>query len=214
MSNDRMMARMLAPIARRVGNMLARGMVTAVDSSGGMQRLQVTVEGDEAKDAIEHVEPYGFTAAPLIGAEKVSAYLDGDRGHGVVLTVCDRRYRLRNLAGGEVAVYDDQGQSVHLTRTGIVVRGAGKPMLITDTPMVTIEAALHVTGPVTADATVAAQGNVTSEANITAAGDVADAGGAHTARGMREIYDEHDHAVRAVHGGSDTVTTDGPVPMA
>ncbi len=36
----------------------------------------------------------------------------------------DRRYRLKGLQTGEVAVYDDQGQSVTLTREGIVVDGA------------------------------------------------------------------------------------------
>ena len=36
----------------------------------------------------------------------------------------DRRYRLRGLAGGEVAIYDDQGQKVHIKRNGIVAEAA------------------------------------------------------------------------------------------
>jgi phage gp45-like len=41
--------------------------------------------------------------------------------HPIVLVVGDRRYRLKNLQDGEVAIYDDLGQKVHLTRDGIRV---------------------------------------------------------------------------------------------
>ncbi len=42
------------------------------------------------------------------------------------VVVADRRFRLKGLARGEVALYDDQGQSVTLTRAGIVVNGGGQ----------------------------------------------------------------------------------------
>lgn len=103
--------------------MLARGVVRVVSSGKKMQTLQLSMLAGDPKDDIEHFEPYGHTSCPLPGAEAVAAFFDGDRSHGVVLVVADRRYRLKNLAAGEVAIFDDQGQKVHLTRDGIIVSG-------------------------------------------------------------------------------------------
>ncbi|WP_431477838.1 phage baseplate assembly protein domain-containing protein [Massilia eburnea] len=58
----------------------------------------------------------GFTSVPKPGAEGVVVFVGGNRDHGLVIAVEDRRFRLKGLASGEVAIYDDQGQKVHLTR--------------------------------------------------------------------------------------------------
>lgn len=138
------LGKLMAPLARRLGNMLARGSVAAANGAGKMRTLQIRMMAGETKDNVEHFEPYGFTSEPLPGAEHISAFFDGDRSHGITLVVADRRFRLRGLDAGEVAIFDDQGQRVHLTRTGIVVKGAGLPVLVTDTPTVTIEASTSV----------------------------------------------------------------------
>lgn len=140
--------KLLAPVARRLGNLLARGSVAAVDAAKKMQSLQVRLLANEAKSDIEHFEPYGFTSHPQTGAEALAAFFDGDRSHGVVLVVADRRYRLTGLAAGEMAIHDDQGQKVHLTRNGIVINGAGKQVTITNTPKVRMETSLEVTGEI------------------------------------------------------------------
>jgi phage baseplate assembly protein V len=118
---ERLVARMIAPLARAIGNMLARGTLVLVNAASKMQTVQVRLLSGEAKEAVEHFEPYGFTACPHPGAEALAAFLAGDRSHGVVLTIADRRYRLQGLEAGEVALHDDLEQKVHLTRTGIVV---------------------------------------------------------------------------------------------
>lgn len=139
MSDD--LARLMRPLAGRVANMLARGALAAVKASGKMQALQLRLLDGEVKDRLEHFEPYGFTSHPNPGsAEALVAFLDGDRSHGIVLVVADRKYRLTGFEQGEVAIHDDLGQRVHLTRDGIVVKGAGLPMLIEDTPSVTFRA--------------------------------------------------------------------------
>lgn len=120
------LARALGPLARRLGNMLARGSVAAANAATKMQSLQVRLLAGEVKDDVEHFEPFGFTSCPLPGAEAFAAFFDGDRSHGVVLVVADRRYRLTALAAGEMAIHDDQGQKVHITRTGIVIHSAQK----------------------------------------------------------------------------------------
>jgi len=130
--------KMSAPIMRRLANMMARGIVALADSAKKMQQIQCRLLAGEVAD-LEHFEPYGWTSRPHPGAEVVTNFLDGDRSHGVVIIAADRRYRMTALEYGEVAVHDDLGQSIHLTRTGIVVKGGGLPMLFTDTPKIRFE---------------------------------------------------------------------------
>lgn len=180
------LARMMGPIARRIGNMLARGVVTAVSEGSKLRSLQVRMMAGEIKDDIEHFEPYGYTSRPLPGAEHVSAFFDGDRSHGVTLIVADRRYRLAGLEAGEVALFDDLGHVVHLTRNGIVIKGAGHPVTITDTPQINLDAPT-----VTCTGNVNITGNLTA-ANIDSQGYIKDGAGK-TMANMRSVYDSHTH---------------------
>lgn len=120
------LARFLGPMARRIGNLVTRGVVSAVNAGAKMQTLQLRLMAGETKDNVEHFEPFGFTSKPLAGAEHVTVFMDGDRSHGITLVVADRRYRLTGLQDGEVAIYDDQDQKVHLTRDGIVIKTTKK----------------------------------------------------------------------------------------
>lgn len=179
--DERSVSKMLGPMARRVSNMIARGVVSAVTASLKMQGLQVKLLAGEVKDGLEHFEPYGYTSHPKAGAEAVTIFLDGDRSHGVVIVVADRRYRLKGLAAGEVALYDDQGQKIHLTRSGIVVDGAGKPVMIQDTPSVTMDTPQ-----------VTMTGNLKVDGSIVADGDISDHGNK-SMSGMRGTYNSHTH---------------------
>lgn len=118
---NRGLGRALAPLARGLQNLFSRGVVSAVNAALKMQTVQIQLLAGEGKDAVEHFEPYGYTAHPLQGAEAAIGFVEGDRSHGIALVVADRRYRLLGLKTGEVAIYDDQGQKVHLTRDGILV---------------------------------------------------------------------------------------------
>ncbi len=99
---------------RMVKGMIMRGLVTLVNSSLKMQAMQLQGLGAMTLDSVENFEPYGFTAAALPGAEGIILNVGAHAGNAVVICVADRRYRLSGLAGGEVAVYDNQGQSVVL----------------------------------------------------------------------------------------------------
>ncbi len=103
--------------------MLARGAVTLVNAAGKLQTLQVSLLADESKDTVDHLEPYGFTSNPPIGAEVLVCFIEGDRSHGVAIAAADRRYRIQNLNAGEVAIYDNAGHSIKFTSTGIVITG-------------------------------------------------------------------------------------------
>ena len=128
----------------RSANSMGRAFITATDDTQMWQ--QVTHQGHQGEqaDGIELVHPYGFTSnvqppTGTQGAEAIVAYPTGDRSHGVIIAHGDRRFRLTGLANGEVAIHDDQGQKVHLTRSGIVVNTPGT-LTITAGGAVTITA--------------------------------------------------------------------------
>lgn len=100
----------------RLANVLARCSVALVNAATKMQTLQVRLLAGEIKDGIEHFEPYGFTSNAHPGAEGIAAFLGGDRSHGVVLCIADRRFRLKELKPGEVALYTDEGDCLHFKR--------------------------------------------------------------------------------------------------
>lgn len=197
-------------MASRITNMLARGKVASVKATTKMQTLQVEMLAGEAKDRLEHFEPAGFTSCPKPGAEAVAAFFDGDRSHGVVLIVADRRYRLTTLVPGEVAIFDDQGQKVHITRAGIVVDGGGLPVLITNTPHITNDSPqttctgkLNVQGLLTYEAGLHGSGGTGADI----AGPLKITGGT-VKHNDKNIGDDHNHG--GVQPGA--ANTNGPNP--
>ncbi|WP_374342562.1 phage baseplate assembly protein V [Azonexus sp.] len=143
-----MLSRLLAPLARRLRLMVGRALITAISDAGKIQSAQVKLLDGEVRDGVEILHQYGFSSRPHGQPEGLYFAVGADRDHGVMICVADRQYRLRDLAPGEAALYDDLGQVVHLTRDGIVIKGAGQPVTITETPLVRIESSLDVTGEV------------------------------------------------------------------
>lgn len=99
-----------------LANVLARGVVALGNSAGKLQSLQLRLMAGEVKDNVEHLEPYGFTSCPQSGAEALAGFIGGDRSHGVVIMVSDRRFRLKGLKPGEVALYSDEGDCIVFRR--------------------------------------------------------------------------------------------------
>jgi phage baseplate assembly protein V len=167
--SDRRFMRMLEPIKRRVLMSIGRAVVRAVSDDLGRQLHQIELLKGELRDQVERMQDYGFTSVPHPGADAAVVFVAGNREHGIIVAVDDRRYRLTGLAAGEVALYDDLGQRVHLSRTGIVV----------DT---TLDLSATVGGDLDAgvggSVTVTAVGNVTITApTVTIDGDLAVTGG-------------------------------------
>lgn len=165
---------------KSVANLVGRAVITAVNSAQKCQALGLKLIAGEQKENVEHLEPYGFTSAAHDGAESVVLFPCGDRSHGVVVVVADRRYRMKGLKRGEVAIYDDQQQSVTLTRKGIVVNGGGKPVVFTNAPKARFEMDIESTGHIK---------------------DLCDSGGK-TMSAMRITYNGHDHKENGDGGGT------------
>lgn len=138
----------LRSLQRQVQSLIARVVIGSVDSGKKCQTVDVSMIASEEKSGVEHLEPYGFTSRATYGAEAVLLFPDADRSHAVAVTVSDRRFRIKGLKGGEVAIYDDQGQKVTLTRDGIVVDGGGKPIVFTNAPKARFEMDIESTGQI------------------------------------------------------------------
>jgi len=114
----RWIAAALAPVERRLAMLLGRGVLMALEVRGGLLVAQVQGLPGEVLAGREYVQDYGLSSRPHPGAEALGGYLAGLRSNGVVIRIFDRRHFL-GLEYGEVAIHDDLGQKVHLTRTGI-----------------------------------------------------------------------------------------------
>lgn len=162
-----------------VRSILGRGVLSASNEETKLRSIDAEYLPGEILEGLEHFEPYGFGSRAVKGSEVLSVFFNGDRSHGVVLVTADRRYRLR-LEEGEVAVFDDQGQKIHLKRDGILVStpknltaavGGNFDATVTGTSKIKTQA-LTIDSP---DTTVT--GNLTVQKLITGTGGMTISGG-------------------------------------
>lgn len=134
----------LEKLWRRLNMAIGRGRIKTANDSGPVQMLQIQFNDRDIRDNTPRVAEYGFASMPRPECQAVLIFAGGDRSNGVVIGTNDEAARLKNLLPGEVAIYDDLGQSVYLTRAGIVINGAGLPITVNNTPTVTVNAATSV----------------------------------------------------------------------
>lgn len=165
------MDRLLGPIKRRLALMVGRAIVRLVNDGAQLQALQLELLQGEIRADVERVQNYGFTSVPHAGAEAVAVAVSGLRDHVLVVAVDDRRYRLKALADGEVAMYTDEGDLVHIKRGGtILVKAATKVRI--ESPLVEMTGDLHVLGNAQVDGNVGVGGDVAVAGQVAADGDV------------------------------------------
>lgn len=217
----------LLPLKRRIQLLVGRGTILQTNDSRKIQTVQASLLKGEIRDALERFQEYGFTSRPKSGAEAIVLFLNGERDHGVVIGVEDRRYRVKSLAEGEVAIYTDEGDKIHFKRGRIVELttqtlkiNASTKVEITS-PLVTASGLMQVTGNVESAAKVTAAANVEAGANVVATAQVqavsVAASGAvsgasvadatTTISALKAAYNSHKHS----ETGSLTGTTNAPV---
>lgn len=131
--------RLLEPLSNRINSLITVGVLRRIDP-GSTQHCQVELLEGELRDKVPHHLPYGHASVPLDGAEPLVVFLRGDKSGGIVIQVSDPRHQ-PTLKKGESALHDDQDQTVHISRDGIVIRSSMKVTI--DTP------AAEFTGDVT-----------------------------------------------------------------
>jgi phage baseplate assembly protein V len=119
------------------------GRVTLVDDTDTTQTVQAVLSAAEVGDAVRLAE-YGFTSVPPEGSDCVVLAMGGNPDNGLVIVATGHKAsRLTGLQLGDVAIYDNRGQSVLLTGAGMVINAP---------------AGLTVHGPTVFDGTVTANG--------------------------------------------------------
>lgn len=132
-----MVSDVIRKLSVRIAGVVSRAVVKRVDDSKKRQAVQVALLAGETREALEHFQPYGFTSVPQTGAEGVALFPGGERDHGLVVAVDDRRYRLTGLQSGEVALYTDQGDKLVLKRDGTIEVTAATKVVVS-APLVEI----------------------------------------------------------------------------
>ena len=139
----------------------------------GADKVQASILDGETLDNIDRVEPYGFSYRPKKGCRAYILFPAGDRARGFALVIGDKRYQM-DLADGEVAVHDDEGNHMHLKRGGIIEAKAATKV-IADTPLFETTHNCKVGGNLEVMGTSKLTGNVDCGANVVAVGNVSGA---------------------------------------
>lgn len=173
------MKRFIAPLQRRVMLAIGRGTLGPVNDADGLQRSQVTLLAGEVRDNVERIQPYGFSAVPLAGADVLVVCVGGNRDHPVIIGADDRRYRPTGMQPGDVCIYSHQTGHKITLKADRTIEIEGDEITIKGDTKITLEAPLvEVTGA------------------LDVMGDIRDqaASGGMSMHGMRADYNNHTHA--------------------
>nr|WP_068436200.1 phage baseplate assembly protein [Magnetospirillum sp. XM-1]CUW41147.1 protein of unknown function \ len=114
--------RLFGPTLTKIRNMVAWGRGSTVsDDPADLLRGQADFGGaqrPEIHEGMARPQWYGYASRPPGTIPCVALFPNGNRAAGIIIAEGDVTWRIR-IENGEVALYDDQGQVVHLTRTGI-----------------------------------------------------------------------------------------------
>ena len=126
-----------------------RGVGGVVNSAAAVSLVSGEGLQSEPIQAAELMQHYGITSNPPPGFMFVAVPIGGKTAHSIIVATEHGNYRLKGLKSGEMAIYDDQGKKVYLTRDGIVVDGGGKTITIQNTPKLLVDApVLECTGEI------------------------------------------------------------------
>lgn len=138
---------LLRPIMHRLRGLVRRGLITRVDEAPKMRELQVKAGFGDLRDRVEHLEPYGYTSAPLPEAEALLLNVGADRAHTVAAVVADRRHRTLGLGPGDVAMHPAGGATVILRANGGIEITSEQPVTV-KTPEFLVDGNIKATGNV------------------------------------------------------------------
>jgi phage gp45-like len=112
----------------------ARSLVDEIDDKTGMQEMKGSFMGGEAREKIESPQNYGFTSVVNKAtkgkdgkitecAEAYINFLGGNRSFPIASVMDDRRYRLKELKPGDVAMFDHLQHQMHFNKDGVFITG-------------------------------------------------------------------------------------------
>ena len=97
-----------------------RGVLHLVKSADNIQKVQASGLADETLQDVELMQQFGFTSVPPANTQAVILPIGGQTTHGIVIATENGSLRVKNLQGGEVAVYDESGSSIVLKKGRLI----------------------------------------------------------------------------------------------
>ena len=210
--------KMIEPVRRLAMLTITRIVVKAIADDTGLQKVKAQIFADFTKSEMERMQNYGFTSVPLEGAEGIAVFPGGNMDHGIVIAVDDRRYRLKGLLGGEVALYTDEGDYIKLAR-GRIIDVVTQTLNITATEEVNIstknynvsasEGSVFETPNLQASEIISSGGNMACGGALAAVGNMTLLTGTTpiSMEDFRTIYNTHRHNENGTGGGITDPTT-------
>ncbi len=138
---------MANPIATRLLGSVRRALVRLVDDDGTVQKVQVEARSGESIPDVDHLQPYGLTGNPPLGARTLLLMVGGAWDHVVALAT-GHTDRPTGLGAGDVTVYSGHDARLDLRDDGTTVKG----------PQLVVEGDLHVDGDSTTDGNTTVEG--------------------------------------------------------
>lgn len=167
------LAKMVREQAQRAAQQVRQAFRAVAASNTQDSITTVQMEGLAGESVSgELIQHYGFTSAPLPGAEYIVIPVGGNSNHAVVVASEDGRYRLK-IKDGEVALYTDEGDCVHMKR-GRVIEIETETLHINASKLVRFETPL-----------------IETTGDMKAAGDIEDH--TRTMQADRVLYNKHKH---------------------
>ncbi|CWW57436.1 TPA: phage baseplate assembly protein V [Haemophilus influenzae] len=162
-----------------------RGVLHLVKSADNIQKVQASGLADETLQDVELMQQFGFTSVPPTNTQAVILPIGGQTTHGIVIATESGSFRVKNLQGGEVAVYDESGSSIVLKKGRLIeidcdvlkINAATKVDI--SSPLVETDQVFTAQGQINGNGGMAVQGG--SDAIFT--GDVQQRGGSFTTDG-------------------------------
>jgi phage baseplate assembly protein V len=185
-----MTASHISALYTRMLNVIGRGRVKLVDETKVIQTLQVVFNEElETHAKLYSAGHYGFASALPVDTDIVAVFIAGDRTNGIAIASNHQDSRPKNMAQGEVMLFDDQGTKIWLKRSGIVIEAGGRPVEIDNASTLTIK----TTGKIRLE---------TPTLEVT--GEIIDNAGSNTKtmKNLRDAYNIHKHT--GVQTGSGT----------
>lgn len=158
------------------GSQILRAIIHRVDDGRETQQVDVQTHDGVVRAGVEVMQPYGLASSPPAadGALTVVLAIGGDAGDLVALQLGAPSSRLGGLGPGEVALYDQRGNRVHIKAGGVIeVLAATKVRVVAPSVEIVASGGVDITG------------------DLRVSGQVSDAAG--TMQEMRDRYNGHTH---------------------
>ena len=120
-------------LSNKIYSMIGRAILTAINNSGKVQRIQVKGIYGETLTDIDRIQEYGLETYPEVSGdtEVILICPDGNREQAIAIKVGTRAYRPTTLNEGEVLLYSKFGLNILLDKNGkICIGGDGNNFVL------------------------------------------------------------------------------------